>query len=72
MFLPVERLVYRGLRIDAERSWTWQGYALAVLAFGLFSTLLLYGILRLQGLLPLNPTHAPAMSPFLSFNTAIS
>ena len=72
VFLPVERLVYRGLGIDAESSWTWRSYALAVLAFGLFSTLLLYGILRLQGLLPLNPTHAPGMSPFLSFNTAIS
>ena len=72
VFLPVERLVYRGLRIDPESSWTWRSYALAVLAFGLFSTFLLYGILRLQGVLPLNPTHAPGMSPLLSFNTAVS
>ena len=72
MFLPVERLVYRALGIDPESSWTWRGYALAVLAFGLVSTLLLYLILRLQGVLPLNPTHAPGMPPLLSFNTAIS
>ena len=72
VFLPVERLVYRGLRIDPESSWTWRGYALAVLAFGVCSTFLLYGILRLQGVLPLNPTHAPGMSPLLSFNTAAS
>ena len=72
VFLPIERLVYRALGIDPDSSWTWRGYALAVLAFGLFSSLLLYLILRLQGHLPLNPTRAPGMSPLLSFNTAVS
>ncbi len=72
VFLPLERPVYRALRIDPESSWSWRGYALAVLAFGLVSTLLLYLILRLQGHLPLNPTHAPDMPPLLSFNTAAS
>ena len=72
VFLPVERLVYRTLGVDPESSWTWRAYALAVLMFGLVSTLLLYAILRLQGVLPGNPTHAPGMSPLLSFNTAIS
>jgi potassium-transporting ATPase potassium-binding subunit len=72
VFLPIERLVYRALRIDPGSSWTWRAYALAVLAFGLASTLLLYGLLRLQGVLPLNPTHAPGMPPLLSFNTAVS
>jgi len=72
VFLPVERVVYRALRVDPESSWTWRGYALAVLAFGLLSTLALYLILRLQGLLPLNPTHAPGMSPLLSFKSAAS
>jgi K+-transporting ATPase ATPase A chain len=72
IFLPVERSVYRVLRVDPDSSWTWQAYAIGVLAFGLVSTVLLYAILRLQGVLPLNPTHAPGMSPDLSFNTAIS
>jgi K+-transporting ATPase ATPase A chain len=72
VFLPVERTVYRALRIDPDSSWTWRGYALAVLTFGVVSTLLLYAILRLQGVLPLNPTHAPGMPPLLSFNTAVS
>ncbi len=72
VFAPVERQVYRALRIDPASSWTWRAYALAVLAFGLVSTLLLYLILRLQGVLPLNPTHAPGMPPALSFNTAAS
>ena len=72
VFLPVERLVYRILGVDPDTSWTWRAYALAVLALGLVGTLLLYAILRLQGVLPGNPTHVPGMSPLLSFNTAIS
>ena len=72
IFLPVERLVYRTLRVNPDSSMTWQVYAIAVLVFGLLSTLLLYLILRLQGVLPLNPARAPGMSPTLSFNTAIS
>jgi len=72
VFLPVERLVYRTLGVDPEASWTWRAYALAVLAFGLVSALLLYAILRLQGVLPGNPAHAPGMPPLLSFNTAAS
>jgi K+-transporting ATPase ATPase A chain len=72
IFAPVERLVYRALRVDPESSMTWQVYAIAVLVLGLLSSFLLYAILRLQGVLPLNPTHAPGMSPTLSFNTAIS
>src|SRR5580692_9942550 len=72
VFLPVERLVYRALGVDPEASRTWRAYALAVLAFGLVSTVLLYAILRLQGVLPGNPAHAPGMPPLLSFNTAAS
>jgi K+-transporting ATPase ATPase A chain len=72
IFLPIERLVYRATGIDPDSSWSWRAYALAVLAFGLVSTLFLYAVLRLQGVLPFNPTHAPGMPPLLSFNEAIS
>jgi potassium-transporting ATPase potassium-binding subunit len=72
VFLPIERTVYRVLGVEPQSSWTWRAYALAVLAFGLVSTLLLYAILRLQGVLPGNPAHAAGMSPTLSFNTAVS
>src|ERR1700674_3214214 len=58
IFAPVERLVYRALRVDPQSSMTWQVYAIAVLVLGLLSSFLLYAILRLQGVLPLNPTHA--------------
>jgi K+-transporting ATPase ATPase A chain len=72
IFLPAERLFYRALRVDPESSMTWQVYAVAVLVFGLLSCGLLYAVLRLQGVLPLNPARAPGMSPLLAFNTAVS
>jgi len=72
VFLPVERLVYRIGRIDPEREQRWTVYAYSVLAFSLVGTLLLYGLQRLQTVMPLNPTHAPRIGEALSFNTAVS
>jgi K+-transporting ATPase ATPase A chain len=71
-FLPVERLVYRACRVDAQREQRWTVYAYSVLAFSVVGTLLLYGIQRLQTLFPLNPTHVPKVPESLSFNTAVS
>jgi K+-transporting ATPase ATPase A chain len=56
----------------AQGSQSWTAYASSVLGFSLVSQGLLYAQLRLQALLPLNPTQAPAMSPALAFNTAVS
>jgi len=72
LFEPAERAVYRLVRVDPESEQHWTGYALSVLAFGLVSGVGLYALLRLQGVLPFNPTHAPGMSPELAFNTAAS
>ncbi len=51
---------------------SWSAYALAVLAFNLAGFVLLYAILRLQAVLPLNPDGIGAMAPDLAFNTAVS
>ena len=69
---PLERLIYRILRIDPEHEMSWVAYARAVLAFSFVSTLLLYALQRLQGLLPLNPADMHAVRPDLAFNTAVS
>ena len=50
----------------------WSADAMAVLAFNLVGFVLLYAILRTQGMLPLNPDGIGAMSPDLAFNTAVS
>ena len=69
---PVERGFYAlaGVRPDKEQ--TWLGYALGVLAFSIAGFLVLYAMLRLQNVLPLNPQGFPALSPDLAFNTAAS
>jgi K+-transporting ATPase ATPase A chain len=72
VFLPVERLIYRTCRIDPESEQPWRVYALALLAFSVVSFLALYGLQRVQGMLPLNPTGDPGLVPHLSFNTAVS
>ncbi|MBD9527559.1 potassium-transporting ATPase subunit KdpA [Paracoccus sp. PAR01] len=69
---PVERGIYRLSGIDAQVQQGWRGYALAALAFNLLGFVLLYGILRLQQFLPLNPDGVGAISPDLAFNTAVS
>ncbi len=69
---PVERRLYRWGGIRPEDDMTWRGYALAVMAFSFLGGVAVYGLLRLQGLLPLNPAGVGAMPPDLSFNTAVS
>jgi potassium-transporting ATPase potassium-binding subunit len=71
-FLPVERAIYRLCRIDPDREQRWTVYAYSLLAFSAVSGVVLYAQLRLQGHLPLNPDGMKAVSPGLSFNTAVS
>ncbi|WAJ28155.1 potassium-transporting ATPase subunit KdpA [Antarcticirhabdus aurantiaca] len=69
---PVERGVHRLAGVDPAREQTWLGYTLGMLAFNAGGFLLLYLLLRLQGVLPLNPQGFPGLSPHLAFNTAVS
>lgn len=69
---PVEGLFYRAAGVDPSRSQGWLGYAGALLAFNLAGFLLLYAMLRLQGVLPMNPQGFAGVSPHLAFNTAVS
>ncbi|WP_313005019.1 potassium-transporting ATPase subunit KdpA [Brevundimonas sp.] len=69
---PVEGLFYRTAGVDPSRSQGWLGYAGALLAFNLAGFLLLYAMLRLQGVLPMNPQGFDGVSPHLAFNTAVS
>ncbi|WP_313471952.1 potassium-transporting ATPase subunit KdpA [Brevundimonas sp.] len=69
---PVEGLFYRAAGVDPSRSQGWLGYAGALLAFNLAGFLLLYAMLRLQGVPPMNPQGFDGLSPHLAFNTAVS
>jgi K+-transporting ATPase ATPase A chain len=69
---PVEGALYGLAGVDPKREQTWLGYTLAMLVFHVGGFLILYAILRLQDLLPLNPQEMAAVRPDLSLNTAIS
>jgi potassium-transporting ATPase potassium-binding subunit len=69
---PVERLVYRALRLQPDREQTWKAYGRSLLAFSLASIVGLYLLQRVQGLLPLNADGFGAVDPYLALNTAVS
>ena len=69
---PVERAFYAVAGIDKSREQNWISYAFGVLLFSTAGFLVLYGILRLQDILPLNPQGFAGVAPDLAFNTAVS
>jgi K+-transporting ATPase ATPase A chain len=69
---PVERLLYRLTSVDEDHEMRWTEYAIAMLVFSVVSMLVLYLILRVQGMLPGNPEKLGAVAPDLAFNTAAS
>jgi potassium-transporting ATPase potassium-binding subunit len=69
---PLERLTYRILRIDPTRGQDWKAYAKSVIVFSLFGWLLLFLILRTQGIHPFNPEGFHSGTWDVSFNTASS
>jgi K+-transporting ATPase ATPase A chain len=49
-------------------SMTWQHYSKSLLLFNLFSGIIIFLILRLQHILPLNPLGFPGIEPLQAFN----
>ncbi|KVC79651.1 ATPase [Burkholderia ubonensis] len=72
VFGPLERALYRIAGVDAGSEMNWRQYAIATIAFNALGALFLYGLLRLQGLLPGNPQQFGAMTVDGAFNTAVS
>jgi potassium-transporting ATPase potassium-binding subunit len=69
---PLERVLYRWAGVDPTREQNWKSYVMGVLGFSLITQLITYVLLRLQDVLPLNPSKLSAVAPWLSFNTAVS
>jgi K+-transporting ATPase ATPase A chain len=72
VFGPVERLIYRICGVNPKEETNWKVYALAVMLFNGLGLVVVYGLQRLQGSLPLNPQSLGAVSPDSSWNTAVS
>jgi K+-transporting ATPase ATPase A chain len=69
---PVERGFYRLAGIDPKSEQGWLAYTLAMLVFNAAGFAFLYGLMRLQAALPLNPQGFDPVAPDLAFNTAVS
>jgi K+-transporting ATPase ATPase A chain len=72
---PVERRLYRVLRVGAAGTPTgqdWKGYARSLLVFSTLFGVLLFAILRTQSIHPFNPGDFTSGTWDLSFNTAAS
>ncbi len=69
---PLERTLYRLLRTDPERGQDWKGYARTVLVFSALFFVVLFVILRTQGVHPFNPEGYGSAPWDVSFNTAAS
>ncbi len=69
---PVERGLYWISGVDERREHHWLTYTVAMLLFHVGGFLIIYGLMRLQAVLPFNPAGQGAVAEDLSFNTAIS
>ena len=68
----IEAPLLRLAGVEPNSSMGWMNYALALLAFNALGALAVYGLQRLQAMLPLNPAGLPAVSGDSAFNTALS
>lgn len=68
----LEHGLYRASGVDPSREQTWTCYAASLVVFNLVGLVVLFALLMLQGVLPLNPQKLPGLSWHLAFNTAVS
>jgi K+-transporting ATPase ATPase A chain len=69
---PLELGLYKLSGVDEKQEQNWVIYAVAMLAFSFAGFVILYGLQRLQAMLPLNPQGLDPVSPDLAFNTSVS
>lgn len=67
-----ERFIYRLIGVNPAQEMHWKAYAFSVMGLSGGGFLLLYGILRLQAILPFNTEHLAGTTADLSFNTGLS
>ena len=69
---PVERAIYKVSGIDPEEEMNWKQYLVSVLLFSAVCFTVVFLLILLQGLLPLNPQKLGGTSWHLALNTAVS
>ncbi len=69
---PIEKFLYRILKIDEEKGMGWKQYTASVLMFNLLGFIVVYLLQIFQKYLPLNPEGIGNVPADLAFNTATS
>ena len=69
---PLERGIYRICGVDAGKDQSWIEWTIVMLAVNAAALVILYGMQRLQRVLPFNPNGFGPVSPDSSWNTAVS
>ncbi|MGK9052347.1 potassium-transporting ATPase subunit KdpA [Neorhizobium petrolearium] len=72
VLVPIERGLYAVAGTGEREEQHWTSYAFSLLMFNLLGVLVLYALMRLQGILPYNPAGMGAVPSELAFNTATS
>jgi len=72
ILIPLEDIIYKAAGIKHDEEMDWKDYAKALLFFNVLGIIVLFLILLLQGMLPLNPQGFPGFPLDLAFNTAVS
>lgn len=70
-FGRIESIIWRGMGINTAEM-GWRHYLFALLMLNMVGLVVLFAMLMLQGMLPLNPQQLPGLSWHLALNTAIS
>lgn len=70
--LPVEKGIYKVLKIDTEEKMSWKKYLVSVLIFSAIGIIFVFLLQILQGVLPGNPEKLGGVAWPLALNTAIS
>jgi K+-transporting ATPase ATPase A chain len=72
ILIPIENLIYKVAGVKYDEEMDWKDYAKALLLFNGLGLIVLFLILLLQKMLPLNPQGFPGFPLDLAFNTAVS
>lgn len=72
LIAPIEKVIYKLLKVDVSEEMNWKKYAISVFIFSGIFFVLLFGIQVLQGVLPLNPEGLKNVRWDLAFNTTSS
>ena len=69
---PAEKFIYRVCGIEENTEMTLKHYIVTLLIFELFGAILVFGVMMLQGVLPLNPQGHEALRWDRALNLAVS